>query len=64
MGPLIGPGCEGVEDTETLRVWGVLVPQSLLAVTEITPPVAPTVAETEVEPCPPSILHPDGNVQV
>ena len=59
---MIEPGWEGSADDETLRVCRVLDPQSLLAVTDMVPPVAPTVAFIEVEVELP--LHPDGRVHV
>jgi len=62
VGPLIEPGCDGVAETDTLNVRVLLEPQELLALTNIVPPAAPTVAEIEVEVELP--LHPDGKVHV
>ena len=55
------PGCPGRSTTETLNVLAVLVPQALLATTEIVPPVAPGVAVIDVEEELP--VHPEGNDQ-
>jgi hypothetical protein len=60
VSPVIVPGWEGSAVTDTLSVRGVLVPQELVAVTEIVPPSAPAVAEIVVETELP--LHPNGNV--
>ena len=51
MVPVIVPGCRGNGETVTLKVRAVLLPQELLAVTEIVPLKAPTeyVIEFEVE---------------
>ena len=42
--PAIVPGCAGNGETATASVRAMPVPQALLAVTVIVPPVAPTVA--------------------
>ena len=52
----------GLEAITTLKVLGKLRPQLLFAVTEIVPPVAPTVAMIELVVDEP--LQPDGNVHV
>ena len=64
VGPLIAPGTDGIEDTDTPRVRGLLDPHVLLAVKEMVPPVDPTFTETDVVPCPLLKLHPEGRVQV
>ncbi len=62
MEPPIDPGCEGVVETDTANVRAVLVPQKLLAVTDMSPSLAPTVALIDVEvELPP---HPEGKLQV
>ena len=48
MFPDITPGSEGVGLTETANVCGMVVPQALMAATEIVPPELPTVATIEV----------------
>ncbi len=62
MEPPIDPGCEGVVETDTANVRAVLVPQKLLAVTDMSPPVVPTVALIDVVVELP--LHPEGKLQV
>jgi len=47
---------------DTFNVLAVPEPHELLAITEIVPPVAPAVAEMDVEVELP--LHPDGKVHV
>jgi hypothetical protein len=60
--PLIVPGCDGTAFTVTASVCAGLLPQLLFAVTEIFPPLAPTVAVMElVDELP---VHPDGSVHV
>ena len=49
-------------DTDTPNVLAVLVPHELVAVTDISPLFAPTVAVIEVEVELP--VHPVGNVHV
>ena len=51
----------GSSDTETLNVRALLVPHALFALTEIVPPLDPTVADIEVEVELPD--QPDGKVQ-
>jgi hypothetical protein len=60
--PVIGPGCGNIFDTNKLNVLAVPEPQALFAMTEILPPVAPTVTviETEVE----VPVHPEGRAHV
>ena len=60
--PVIVPGWAGVVDTVVVRVRAILVPQKLVAVTEIVPPVDPTVVLIDVVVEVP--LHPEGRVQV
>ena len=60
--PVIAPGVAGAEETVTAIVCAVLVPQPLLAVTEMFPPEAPAVAEIEFDVEVP--VQPDGNVQL
>ena len=55
-------GCKGRALTDTINVLGVLLPQPLLAVTEIVPPELPTVAVIEFEVELPD--HPEGNAHV
>ena len=56
------PGCAGTVETVTANVRAVLVPQLLVAVTEMVPPALPTVALMEVELEVP--LHPEGRSQL
>ena len=61
--PLIAPGCAGAEDDKLIvNVRAVLLPQPLLAVTEMLPPAlfAVVVIEFVVE----LPVHPEGSVQV
>ena len=60
--PDIDPGVAGVMGTDTGNVLALLVPQELLAVTEIVPPIAPAVASIDVEEELP--VHPEGNDHV
>ena len=60
--PLMVAGCAGTAFTPTARVCAALVPQVLLAVTVMFPPVAPAVALIELVVDVP--LHPPGNVHV
>jgi hypothetical protein len=46
--PEIVPGCAGTLETPTAKVCAGEVPQELLAVTDIVPPVEPTVAVIEL----------------
>ena len=63
VAPVMAPGVAGVVDTVTpLNVDGLLVPQKLVAVTVISPPVAPMVASMEAVVEIP--VHPDGKVHV
>ena len=62
MDPVIAPGWTGIEVTETLNVLGAEEPQELFAVTEMVPPLDPTVVVIDVELELP--LHPEGKVQV
>jgi hypothetical protein len=56
------PGWAGPLLIEIDNVAPVLVPQALVAVTEIVPPFDPAVAEMELDVEEP--LQPDGNVQL
>jgi len=56
------PGCAGTVVPVTGSVLGGLAPQALLAVTEIIPLPAPTVAVIELEVELP--LHPEGSAHV
>ncbi len=49
-------------ETDTANVRAMLVPQKLLAVTDMSPPLAPTVALIDVVVELP--LHPEGKLQV
>jgi hypothetical protein len=60
--PVIEPGCAGSAVTVALKVLAVPEPHELLAVTEIFPLLAPTVAVIDVVVELP--VHPDGNAQV
>ena len=60
--PVILPGCDGTVITVALTVLGVPEPHVLLAVTDIVPPLEPTVVDIVLVVEFP--LHPDGNVQV
>ena len=60
--PPINPGWEGTAETDAANVRAKLLPQKLLAVTEILPPVVPTVALIEVVVELP--LHPEGKLHV
>ena len=60
--PLIVPGWAGTVVTVTPSVRSLLVPQELLAVTVMSPPVASAVALIDVVVELP--VHPDGKVQV
>ena len=58
----MGPGWKGILRTNTPNLRSELVPQELLAVTEIHPPLAPVVVVIEVlvdEP-----VHPEGKLHV
>ena len=64
---VIGPGVAGVPGlTNTAKVWGLLVPQELIAVIEIFPfcPAAPAVTVTEVPPFADVIVQPVGTDQL
>ena len=61
-GPLIEPGGAGMLETNVLTELAVLVPQKLVAVTEIGPSDEPTVALIEVVVEVP--LHPEGRFHV
>jgi hypothetical protein len=45
--PLILPGCEGGEITDTVKIRGELVPHELVALTLIVPDVELGIAEME-----------------
>jgi hypothetical protein len=60
--PEIVPGCSGSTDTVAFIVLAVPEPQALFAMTEIIPPVVPTVADIDVPVELP--LHPSGNDHV
>lgn len=60
--PVIAPGVDGIVFIVRAKFLGALVPQALLAVTVILPPVAfAVVVILFVVDVP---LHPNGNVQV
>ena len=59
--PEIVPDWEGTVFTLTLRVRGLLLPQLLIAITEMVPPFEPAVVVIEVDDELP--LQPDGKVQ-
>ena len=54
----------GIGFTVTLKTEAELVPQALLAVTDILPPVVPDIAVIEFVVPPAVCVHPDGNVQL
>ena len=54
-------GLPGTGFTVTNKDWGELLPQKLIAVTEILPELPPTVVVMDVELELP--VHPEGNVQ-
>ena len=56
------PGCAGTGETVTDNVRGALLPQLLLATTEMLPFVPPVVTVIEVEVDDP--VHPDGKPHV
>ena len=58
----MGPGWKGVVVTDTPLIRSELVPQELLAVTEILPPLVPTVAVIKVVVELP--VHPEGRDHV
>ncbi len=62
MEPPIKPGRVGIVETDTANVRAVLVPQKLLAVTDMSPLLVPTVAAIDVEVELP--LHPEGKLHV
>jgi hypothetical protein len=53
-------GADGFSGTDTLKLLALLVPQELLAVTEMVPPLKPAVTLIDVVLEVP--VHPDGNV--
>ena len=60
-------GVAGVTElATTAKVLALLVPQALVAVTEMFPLTAVAVAETvtEVVPCPAVMFHPAGTIHV
>ena len=59
--PETAPGCAGNTVAVTDNICGVLLPQLLLAVTEILPPAAPVVTIIELVMELP--VHPAGNDQ-
>ena len=61
MEPVIEPGWAGGSQVETANVLGLLEPQLLFAVTEISPPCASATTVMEVVVDEP--LQPDGIVQ-
>jgi hypothetical protein len=56
------PGWFGTVETITERFFGLLEPHELLAVTEIVPPLEPTV--TGIDSVVELPLHPEGKVHV
>ena len=64
-GPVITPGAAGATvETVTASVEAALVPQPLVAVTEILPAALPEVTVTDMEPCPAVMVHPAGTDHV
>ena len=59
---VIVSGCDGILEIVTANVRAVLVPQLLLAVTEIVPLLLPAIAVIELVVDEPP--HPEGSVQV
>ena len=62
VGPLIDPGVAGNGTTLTVSVAAADVPQELVAVTVMVPPLAPAVAFMLVVVLVPD--HPEGSVQL
>ena len=65
--PVIAPGVAGAAGlTTTAKILALLVPQELVAVTEIFPfcPALPAVTVIDVPPFADVIVHPDGTVHV
>ena len=60
----MAPGAAGGTDMVTGRVPAPLVPQLLLAVTLIVPPLVPKFTVIEFVPCPETMVAPAGTVQV
>ena len=61
--PVIAPGCDGAEEPmDTARVCEELVPQLLLAETEMVPAELPVVTVIELVVDEP--VHPEGKVQL
>jgi hypothetical protein len=57
-------GCAGISSTLTTLVIAVPLPQALDGVIVMVPEEAPTVTVIEFVPCPETIVHPPGKVQV
>lgn len=64
MLPVMGPGAAGVVVTATGNVLAAVLPQLLVAVTEILPELLPVLTVIDVVPWPELIAHPFGTDQV
>lgn len=62
--PVIAPGTAGGFSGVIVKHLGVLEPQPLLDVTQISPAAVPTVTLMEVVPWPELIVYPPGTDQV